>query len=447
MSSAAASPPPPSMAAVNENVPNESDDGPFLFYFAIGAMTNPVSLRLRNLKPRRSWPAKLLSGQYRLEFVGETGMAFAVPAGPEFAHVRTGGPGSHRGGPRDPEDAGKKDPEKIPSLSSEKKDVIISTTTKVINNMDAGSRPSSAASSDPSSKFYGVLHEITQKEARMLDDIEFIYTRKDAKAVILGDNRAQPGTNSTMTFVDDVVSIGNGDIVNCFIYSFVNQQQVEELEYNLPAERYIDVLSQGCAHFGVPSEHIDFLQKMPNRPRTKPEHFEKLTVDCIQKLRDKRMALILSQTANLPGASSEEQIQFLKEAKGTDTPSRIFSKEELLREYAEYPERAVFLLNEHVFEFIGPRKSTDSIFRMLETRIFSTNGLKKKIEGEEDPHVRNLALALTSLVFDPKYGSEPPQAYEQISLEHRGAMEDSVIQTAGIMILSNVRWLGEYFEG
>jgi len=47
-------------------------------YFAIGAMLNPVSLRLRNIHPVSSRPAKL--PRFRLHFFGEAGMAEALPA-------------------------------------------------------------------------------------------------------------------------------------------------------------------------------------------------------------------------------------------------------------------------------------------------------------------------------------------------------------------------------
>ena len=46
-------------------------------YFAIGAMLNPTSMRLRNIHPASSTPAKLPG--FRLHFFGEAGMAEAVP--------------------------------------------------------------------------------------------------------------------------------------------------------------------------------------------------------------------------------------------------------------------------------------------------------------------------------------------------------------------------------
>ena len=47
-----------------------------VWYFAIGSMINPISLKQRNLTPLRSFPA-LLKG-YRLDFLGAQGFASAV---------------------------------------------------------------------------------------------------------------------------------------------------------------------------------------------------------------------------------------------------------------------------------------------------------------------------------------------------------------------------------
>ena len=48
-----------------------------VWYFAIGSMMNPVSLKGRNLHPIESNPAELLD--YELGFFGAMGMAFAKP--------------------------------------------------------------------------------------------------------------------------------------------------------------------------------------------------------------------------------------------------------------------------------------------------------------------------------------------------------------------------------
>ena len=47
------------------------------WYFAIGSMMNPVSLKNRQLVPKESKPAELLD--HKLYFFGELGMAEAIP--------------------------------------------------------------------------------------------------------------------------------------------------------------------------------------------------------------------------------------------------------------------------------------------------------------------------------------------------------------------------------
>ena len=55
----------------------KSVDQNAVWYFAIGSMTNPVSLETRNLEPFVSIPGEALD--YKLYFYGNQGMAEAIP--------------------------------------------------------------------------------------------------------------------------------------------------------------------------------------------------------------------------------------------------------------------------------------------------------------------------------------------------------------------------------
>merc|ERR1719356_1270541 len=46
-----------------------------------------------------------------------------------------------------------------------------------------------------------------------------------------------------------------------------------EIPNNMPQQRYIDIIAEGCTHFGVQLEHIAWLREQPCRPRSSPEEY------------------------------------------------------------------------------------------------------------------------------------------------------------------------------
>lgn len=115
----------------------------------------------------------------------------------------------------------------------------------------------------PGKSFHGVLHKMTEADMKVLDGIEITYERIAA-----------------------VAKLYDGSTVSCTVYSsgvlFNNGTGGHHSENALPGERYIDIMTQGCKHFGVKQEYIDWLQSLEVRPRTDPSEFKKLVIpeDC-----------------------------------------------------------------------------------------------------------------------------------------------------------------------
>merc|ERR1712176_1133694 len=56
---------------------NNNEEEEYIWYFAIGSMCNPTSITNRELTAIESFPAEVMD--YRLEFIGPSGVAGAVP--------------------------------------------------------------------------------------------------------------------------------------------------------------------------------------------------------------------------------------------------------------------------------------------------------------------------------------------------------------------------------
>lgn len=100
---------------------------------------------------------------------------------------------------------------------------------------------------------HGVIHVIRPDEAERLDVIEAGYDKRYVKAVSY-----------------------DGDQLDAFVYCRHDEKiQRGEEHDNLPSERYIQILSEGAAHYGVDQEYVDFLKSQPVEPRTKPIDYER----------------------------------------------------------------------------------------------------------------------------------------------------------------------------
>jgi hypothetical protein len=44
----------------------------------------------------------------------------------------------------------------------------------------------------------------------------------------------------------------------------------------LPSERYVDIIAQGCEHYGVDAEHVRWLRSLPHEPRKRVDEYRKI---------------------------------------------------------------------------------------------------------------------------------------------------------------------------
>jgi len=99
--------------------------------------------------------------------------------------------------------------------------------------------------------FHGVLHQLTCAEFQHLDSIEAVYKRTPV-----------------------VVDTYDGRKINAFAYKMDPSKMGPQTQPDsLPGERYLDIITRGCRHFGVSEEYIKWLEKVPTVPRKKPEEY------------------------------------------------------------------------------------------------------------------------------------------------------------------------------
>ena len=105
------------------------------------------------------------------------------------------------------------------------------------------------------SSFHGVVHTVDAEFMEKLDKIEMTYIRKTAKAKMY-----------------------DGSIRDVSVYCR-NEDEVRNAEVDKPpTQRYLEIIMQGCEHYGVSKEHIDMLKALPNQPRKTMDECKKFTV-------------------------------------------------------------------------------------------------------------------------------------------------------------------------
>jgi hypothetical protein len=106
---------------------------------------------------------------------------------------------------------------------------------------------------------HGVLHHMTDTDILVLDDLEAGYARVPVRALLY-----------------------DGAECRCEVYQMnqdVYRRQFDvELAPGLPQARYIDVLCEGAAHFGVASKYVEWLRSQPSVPRRAPAEYCTWTV-------------------------------------------------------------------------------------------------------------------------------------------------------------------------
>lgn len=102
---------------------------------------------------------------------------------------------------------------------------------------------------------HGILHEISENELSILDEIEVFYGWEQESVELYDGNK-----------IDNV-------FVCCRKYDENNTEKNE-----LPSERYIELLVDGCKRFGVDQKYIDFIRSHECIPRTSASDYEPFPV-------------------------------------------------------------------------------------------------------------------------------------------------------------------------
>ena len=218
-----------SASSVSEEAVDSSDDGSendslstshAIHYFAIGSMTNMTALALRELTPISSQPA-ILKG-HRMLFRGKGGMATAEKQGDY--------------------------------------DIL---------ECDAQEYPFDC--------IHGVLHLLSGPHMKILDDFEGGYKRRTCQ-VMLYDGRTEVSAyvyKMDRTSWKPTISPLKG-----FINSNNQTNRVVQydkaavgIEHELPTERYLDIIAQGCESHGVDTNWVAFVRSHACIPRKDASEF------------------------------------------------------------------------------------------------------------------------------------------------------------------------------
>jgi hypothetical protein len=199
---------------------------------------------------------------------------------------------------------------------------------------------------DGESSFHGVVHQVSSSEMEVLDAIESSYDRVLADATLY-----------------------NGRTVNVYVYSRLgtnssNAQQMGKAwdlsSEHPPSERYIDIITRGCKHYGVSQVHIDWLFSLETTPRKERSAYLSFTV---------------------PENAKKYSTMFLK------------------RQTGQNGARLVLSINGKLLEHTG--NASQGHWK------FAT-----KHGGQE------IAYKMSSYLFEPAFG-DPPACYEHMSEQHR----------------------------
>jgi len=100
------------------------------------------------------------------------------------------------------------------------------------------------------SSFHGVIHHLTYADMAKLDKIEQLYDRRTATA------RLYDGTTR---------------LVSVYIQSDLEKEKGRET--GVPRERYVEIMAEGCKHYGVDPKYIEFLESHETVPRLTPDQY------------------------------------------------------------------------------------------------------------------------------------------------------------------------------
>jgi len=103
---------------------------------------------------------------------------------------------------------------------------------------------------EENSSCHGVIHHLTKADMDKLDKIEQLYDRRTATA------RLYDGTTRQVTV---------------YVQSDVSQHSSDDDAQ--PTERYIEIMTDGCRHYGVDQKYIEFLENHEKVPRPTPDEY------------------------------------------------------------------------------------------------------------------------------------------------------------------------------
>ena len=162
----------------------------FVEYFAIGSMMNPISLKMRGLKPLKSRPGILKD--YELIFVMAHGMAAA---------------------------------RKVDSVQNDNKKSI-----------------------------HGVLHQVTRAEMDILSKSESTYVKEENVIIQTYRSEKDRTEKHVSKDIEKFSNLNGCEKVEAVVYVLNNDivaTDPERFSENLPSERYIDVLKNGAQYHGL----------------------------------------------------------------------------------------------------------------------------------------------------------------------------------------------------
>lgn len=114
----------------------------------------------------------------------------------------------------------------------------------------------------PGSSLHGVVHHLDNRDMEKLDKIEQLYDRRMGTAIISDGTTRQ-------------VSV------------YVQSADAKEMKKGLPKERYLEIMTDGCRHYGVDAKYIEFLERHESVPRLTPDQYTSFPSmqDCDQTMK------------------------------------------------------------------------------------------------------------------------------------------------------------------
>ena len=291
----------------------QPEAGGAIWYFAIGSMVNPVSLRNRNIFPLESRPAELLD--HNLNFFGSIGVAEAVvEEGASFHGVL------HQldAATMEKLDTLERDyvkktatarcydgtlieclvycrPHSLPMCPDAGADCADAVAADAVTEPDIVDR---VAAEEPEAKLSSPrrsesIFQLGPRSASLcLSDLRIKESGSDGnpapKGALVSMHSSLPshrrfsledidmGCFARLPYCLDDNDVGDEDGDEESSGSDNTPTPAKHTSSCLdqpPLERYLDIMILGCEHFGVSEEYIEFLRNHESQPRPKPEEF------------------------------------------------------------------------------------------------------------------------------------------------------------------------------